>query len=123
MNTLNATRRARFLAVTLAERVDAQAIVAVTRGGFTARSLSALRPRMPIVAATDRPETARRLALFWGLIPIRTGLGESADASGSIIAGQLIDRRLIDPGATIVLLSISDDLGRADANYVKIQRV
>lgn len=110
-------------AVTLAERVDAQAIVAVTRGGFTARSLSALRPRMPIVAATDRPETARRLALFWGLIPIRTGLGESADASGLIIASQLIERRLISDGATIVLLSISDDLSRADANYVKIQRV
>src|SRR5918992_74342 len=41
-------------AVTLAERSDAQAIVAVTRGGGTARRLSALRPRVPIIATTDR---------------------------------------------------------------------
>ena len=41
-------------AVTLADRGDAQAIVAVTRGGSTARRLSALRPRAPIIATTDR---------------------------------------------------------------------
>ncbi len=41
-------------AVTLAERGDAAAIVAVTRGGGTARHLSALRPRVPILAITDR---------------------------------------------------------------------
>ena len=53
-------------AVTLAERGDAQAIVAVTRGGGTARRLSALRPRAPILAMTDRDEMARRLALLLG---------------------------------------------------------
>ena len=46
-------------AVTLANRGDAQAIVAVTRGGGTARRLSALRPRAPIFAATDRGSTWR----------------------------------------------------------------
>ena len=35
-------------------RGDAAAIVAITRGGKTARVLSALRPRVPIFAATDR---------------------------------------------------------------------
>ena len=53
-------------AVTLANRGDAQAIVAVTRGGGTARRLSALRPRAPIIATTDRDDTARRLALVLG---------------------------------------------------------
>jgi pyruvate kinase len=50
-------------AVTLANRGDAQAIVAVTRGGSTARRLSALRPRAPILAATNGDDTLRRLAL------------------------------------------------------------
>ena len=53
-------------AVTLAERGDAQAIVAVTRGGGTARRLSALRPRVPILATTERDDTARRLAPVLG---------------------------------------------------------
>src|ERR687897_1147745 len=39
-------------AVTLAERSGAQAIVAVTRGGGTARRLSALRPHARILATT-----------------------------------------------------------------------
>src|SRR5262249_39540481 len=55
-------------AVTLANRGDADAIVAVTRGGGTARRLSVLRPRAPIFATTDRDETARRLAIYWGVI-------------------------------------------------------
>ena len=49
-------------AVTLAERSGARAIVAVTRGGGTARRLSFLRPHVPILATTDRDVTARRLA-------------------------------------------------------------
>ncbi len=57
-------------AVTLAERGDAQAIIAVTRGGKTARRLSALRPRVPILAMTDRVEMARRLSLYWGVFPV-----------------------------------------------------
>src|SRR6185437_6408642 len=38
-------------ALTLADHSEAAAIVAVTRGGKTARVLSALRPRAPIYAA------------------------------------------------------------------------
>ncbi len=53
-------------AMTLADRGHASAIVAVTRGGKTAGLLSALRPGTPIVAATDQPVVARRLALSWG---------------------------------------------------------
>ena len=48
----------------------AAADVAVTRAGGTARLLSALRPRVPIVATTDSTATARRLALNWGVVPV-----------------------------------------------------
>ena len=71
-------------AVTLANRGDAQAIVAVTRGGGTARRLSALRPRAPIFATTDRDEMARRLALYWGVVPVCTDIGENVDAAGTL---------------------------------------
>src|SRR5437773_2297640 len=79
-------------AVTLANRGDAQAIVAVTRGGGTARRLSALRPRAPIIATTDRAETARRLAIYWGGVPLRTDLGENVDSAGAAISEQLVVR-------------------------------
>jgi pyruvate kinase len=110
-------------AVTLAERSGASAIVAVTRGGRTARSLSALRPRAPILATTDRDETARRLALHWGVVPVVTDIGESVDMAGTLVGQQLVARGLITRGNSIVLVRINPDLTRSDANYLKIQRL
>jgi pyruvate kinase len=110
-------------AVTLAERGDAHAIVAVTRGGGTARRLSALRPRVPILATTGRDDTARRLALYWGVFPVCTDIGENADLANTLICRELIARGLVPAGGTVVLVSISPDLKRHDANYLKIHRL
>jgi pyruvate kinase len=110
-------------AVTLAEHGNAQAIVAVTRGGGTARRLSALRPRVPILATTDRDFTARRLCLYWGVTPVCTDIGEDVDSAGIRIGEQLVGRGLVPAGAAVVLVSINPDLSRKDANYLKIQRL
>ena len=107
----------------LANRGDAQAIVAVTRGGTTARRLSALRPLAPIIAATNHEETARRLSIYWGVVPLRMDIGENVDAAGTIISQELVARGLVRAGSTVVLISVSPDLTRADANYLKIQRL
>ena len=110
-------------AVTLAERGDAQAIVAVTRGGGTARRLSALRPRAPIIATTDRDDLARRLAMYWGVVPVCTDIGENVDTMGTLIARQLVERGLAARGSTVVLVNINADPARSDANYLKLQRL
>jgi pyruvate kinase len=109
-------------AVTLAEGSDAQAIVAITRGGGTARRLSALRPRVPILATTDREDTARRLAVYWGVTPLCTDV-EAGDTAGSLIGRQLVARGLVAAGTPVVLVSINPDLTRLDANFLKIQRL
>jgi pyruvate kinase len=110
-------------AVTLANRGDAQAIVAVTRGGGTARRLSALRPHAPIFATTDRDETARRLSLYWGVTPVCTQVGETGALAGLLIGKQLVSLGLVSVGSAVVLVSISPDLSRHDANYLKLQRL
>ena len=110
-------------AVTLAERGHALAIVAVTRRGNTARRLSALRPGPPIFAATETADLARRLAIHWGVWPICTDIGESVDAAGALIGRELVSSGLVPSGGAVVLVSISQDLGRADTNFLKIQRL
>jgi pyruvate kinase len=109
-------------AVTLAERGDTQAIVAVTRGGKTARRLSALRPRVPILALTNRPEMARQLSLSWGVTALFSDAVDHVHVDWSLIGRQLAERGFIAEGSVVVLVSISPDLGRVDANYLKIQR-
>ncbi len=110
-------------AVTLADRAAAQAIVAVTRGGTTARWLSALRPQAPIIAATERQKEARRLTLHWGVVPLCMPIGENLDEASARIGAELVARKLVTAGATTVFVSISADLRRRDANYLKIQRL
>jgi len=110
-------------AVTLANRGDAYAIVAVTRGGGTARRLSALRPRAPIFAMTERDDTARKLSIYWGVTPVCADIGENVDSAGALIAEQLVARGFVPSGAAVVLVSINADLTRDDANYLRIKRL
>ena len=110
-------------AVTLANRGEAQAIVAITRGGTTARRLSALRPHAPIIAATEVTNTARRLTLHWGVVPLRADIGDNLDEASARVSRQVVERGLVAPGAAAVFVSISADLTRSDANYLKIQRL
>ena len=110
-------------AVTLADRGAAQAIVAVTRGGSTARRLSTLRPHAPILAATSCADAARRLALHWGVIPVHVDLGDCVDLAGSRIGHQLVAHGLVASGAAVVLININPDLTRSAANYLRIQRL
>jgi pyruvate kinase len=53
----------------LANHLEAKAIVATTRSGFTAMQISRFRPRPLLIALSPEPVTIRRLALFWGCIP------------------------------------------------------
>ncbi len=109
-------------AVTLSAGGAADAIVAVTRGGKTARLLSALRPEAPIYAATDRAAVARRLALHWGVVPLMLDMGEVHE-TWSRIGDALRARRVVASDACIVLVSISPDLNAPESNFLKLHRL
>ncbi len=110
-------------AVTLAARSEAMAIVAITRGGKTARLLSALRPRVPIYAATEDPATARRLALYWGVVPVVARLHGDVSETATRIGSLLVARGAIPAAATVVLVSITPDLAPGPSNFLKLQRL
>jgi pyruvate kinase len=109
-------------AVTLADHSRAHAIVAVTRAGATARLLSALRPRAPILAATERSETARRLTLYRGVQPLVTRFGGDVSTTRALLKQELQAKGLVPHGAVAVFISMNMDLARDDSNYVKLQR-
>jgi pyruvate kinase len=104
-------------AVTLAACGDADAIVAVTRGGKTARVLSAFRPNVRIFAVTPDPAIARRFALYRGVLPL---VGEH-DSVGVAIERQLRERDLLPAGSRVVFVSVNADLTRPDANFLRIR--
>ena len=105
-------------AVTLASAGEADAIVAVTREGKTARLLSALRPRAPIFAATGSQQVAGTLALFWGIAPIVTDERDFPQ-----LAASLVERAVLTRGAVVVFVNVNADLSRLDANFVNVQKI
>jgi pyruvate kinase len=110
-------------AVTLASRSEADAIVAVTREGNTARVLSSLRPGACILAATGRDDVARRLMLYHGVHPIVTEIGPDLDSTNRRVGEVLLARGLLVAGAKIVLVSVSEDLAQQHTNYLKLERL
>ena len=73
--TMRSSKDVTSAAISLAARQVAdisksKAIIAFTKGGGTALSISKLRPKVPIIAACYNIETARWLAMAWGVYPI-----------------------------------------------------
>ena len=105
-------------AVTLARSGQADAIVAVTRHGKTARLLSALRPRAAVYAATDSQSVAERLALQWGVVPIVCPVGSEDEVEHSIVSCGAIE-----PGSVVVFVNVSPDLSHPHANFLTLRRL
>lgn len=110
-------------AVTLAAGGQAEAIVAVTRGGETARTLSSLRPRAPIFAATDDELIGRSLTLRWGVIPLIIDLSSDVDQIGATAERELVRRGWLAPGSVVVFVNVSADIAADGANFLTIRRL
>jgi pyruvate kinase len=57
-------------ALTMANHLDAAAVVVLSETGFTARSISKYRPRCPILAVTVSAAVVRRLSMNWGVTAV-----------------------------------------------------
>jgi pyruvate kinase len=51
-------------------RVNAPAIIVLTKSGFSARLVTSYRPTVPVFAVTPDPLTYRQLAGVWGVRPV-----------------------------------------------------
>lgn len=90
-------------AVAAGEAVQAAAIITPTRSGYTARMVSRLRPRVPVLAVSSRPATVNALRLSWGVEPL---LSEDAAAGGDPVETALdaaTAARLIANGDLVVV--------------------
>jgi pyruvate kinase len=105
-------------AVTLATTGQADAIVAVTSEGRTARLLSACRPAAPILAATSDVHVAGALSMLWGVLPFL-----SAERNIDRLTAELVERRLLAPGAVVVFINVSPEQDRVDANFLHVRQV
>ncbi len=65
---------------TTSEALDANAIVAFTMSGFSARAVSSYRPQAPIIGATPSLRTYHQLSMSWGIVPVLADSKYTSDA-------------------------------------------
>ena len=67
------------VASSVCEELSCKLIVAFTESGSTARLVSSYRPRAAIAAITFNDDTYRRLALWWGVVLVKSEFAPTTD--------------------------------------------
>lgn len=75
----NVTRAMSHATVWTAHDLDVSAIITATHSGHTARSISNLRPKSPIIATTVSEAVRRKLAIWWGVESFVIEQGNNTD--------------------------------------------
>ena len=94
---------------TLAEAIGAVGIAAVTRSGRTAHLLSRERTRLTVYAFSPDPSVCRRLALWWGIVPVHQPLANAEMLTAETIAKHLLHRGAGRPGDRLVVVGVHDE--------------
>ncbi len=110
-------------AVTVAEQVKAQAIVAFTAHGHTARLISREWSSVPIYAFTNDERVYRRLALWHSVIPIRCEYREDTDALIDSMLSVLLRRELVRVGDDVVVTRLASDQEPAPTNFITVRTI
>ena len=70
-DAMDVTNAVGHAACTLAKDIKAEALIAITKTGYTARRMSKFRPQTTIIGATPYEKTYHQLALIWGVSPLK----------------------------------------------------
>jgi pyruvate kinase len=98
-------------------------IVTLTKGGFTARKVAALRPPVPILAVTTEGTTYRQLALVWGVIPVLVDRVPGYDAMLTVVRDLILKRQYAKSGDCIVMTAgVPWDVS-GSTNLIKVEVV
>ena len=91
-------------AVEVAERVDADFIIAETKSGATAARIAALRPELPIIAVTPSPRVAQQLALSYAT---RSYVRDDEEHAGVNVAKELLTTGKYSSNGRLVVVVVS----------------
>lgn len=83
-------------------KVDA--VLVFTQTGFTARSISKYRLKIPVIAATDKRSTAETLTLSYGVHPVLIDIPSGPFSSAELIIKQLVKDEILHTGQTIIVV-------------------
>ncbi len=110
--------------IACAETLDVKIIVASTTSGYTARTVSNLKPKSLVLASCPTAETARSLALNWGVYPVIVPIFKSTDEIVTSAKEQASKFMHLEAGDIIVVTGGFNIHGVAKTtNFLKIEEI
>jgi pyruvate kinase len=88
----------------LANDKNVTAVACFTTQGQTAWLMSKIRPRVPIMAFTPNPDTAHRLAFFWGVCPQIVPFSNTLEEMLDHVDVALMRSQVVQLGDQVVLV-------------------
>lgn len=89
----------------IANNVEADALLVITRRGYMAALLARCRPNPPIYAFTNTTHVRRRLNLYWGVMPFRVEFSSDPEKTIQRSIAVLIDKKLLKTGSRVIVVS------------------
>ncbi len=105
-----------------ARDINARYIVVFTESGYTAKIMSKFRPCVPVLALTRHPKTLRRLALYWGTVPLHMDKKVEVKQGLENLENRLSQDNLISSDDTLVIIAGSM-MEEGGTNMMRLHRV
>ncbi len=110
-------------AAEVADRVGAKYLVAFTQSGDSARRLSRLRGRIPVLAFTPEARVRSQLSLTWGVETFKTLTVEHTDEMVRQVDEQLLQIGRVKEGDLVVIIAGSPPGIPGSTNALRIHRM
>ncbi len=107
----------------VAQTIDAVAIAALTNSANTALRIARERPTAPILGMTPNMQTARRLALTWGVHPVLAPITHSMTETVAVATKLARSEGIAEPGQDIVIVAGMPFGKSGSTNALRVARV
>ncbi|MCR2811925.1 pyruvate kinase [Microbacterium sp. zg.Y1090] len=110
-------------AMEVADFVDAKYVCIFTESGDTARRMSRLRPKFPMIGFTPEPAIRRRMAITWGVQSAIVEHVAHTDLMFIQVDDYLLSHKLAEVGDRVVVISGSPPGIIGSTNDIRIHKV
>lgn len=107
----------------IAEQLEAEAIMTLTKTGSTARNVSKFRPKTPILAITPHVHVSRRLQLVWGVKPLLVLDLPSATQTFQAAINVAQEKNWLDAGDLVVMTAGTLQGVSGSTDLIKVELV
>lgn len=114
-----------FSSVSTAHDLEAQAIIAPTISGFTARLLSKYRPSARIIGLSPSASAVRQMQIYWGVTPYMAKRAESTDILIASSVDLLKNKGVLKSGDVAVVTAgvVNHEKRHEPAQHTNIMRI